>query len=274
MPELPEVETVRRGLEAVLVGHSLEHIEILDGRLTAPADPAAVAHELHGAEVRAIGRRGKYLAIGLDDGRTLVSHLRMTGWFHHVPEPDDRRHTRARFRLDDGSWLIYADQRRFGTMRLIEPGMLPAFWQGRVGPEPLSGDWSAADLRRGLRDRRAAVKALLLDQKLVAGVGNIYADEALWEARIHPLAPGGTIGPARAARLHSAVIEVLERGIEAQGASIDTYRGVDGATGSMQERFNVFDRTGEPCPRCGAPISKIRVAQRGTHFCRTCTPRP
>jgi formamidopyrimidine-DNA glycosylase len=274
MPELPEVETVRRGLERVLAGHSLEGVEILDGRLTAPVDPAAVAHELHGVTVEGIGRRGKYLAIGLDDGRTLVSHLRMTGWFHHVPEPDRRPHVRARFRLDDGSWLVYADQRRFGTMRLIEPGMLEEFWRPRVGPEPLSGAWTAADLRRALRGRRAAVKALLLDQKVVAGVGNIYADEALWEARIHPLTPGGRIGPARAARLHEAVIEVLNRGIEAQGASIDTYRGVDGATGTMQERFNVFDRTGEPCPRCGTPISKIRVAQRGTHYCRTCTPRP
>jgi len=274
VPELPEVETVRRGLQVALSGRSLEAVEILDGRLTAPADPAAVAHELDGARVAGIGRRGKYLAIALDDGRTLVSHLRMTGWFHHVPEPVERPHIRARFRLDDGSWLIYADQRRFGTMRLIEPGRLDEFWERRVGPEPLSGEWTVADLRRALRGRVASIKALLLDQRIVAGVGNIYADEALWEARIHPLTPGGRIGPARAARLHAAVIEVLERGIEAQGASIDTYRGVDGTAGSMQERFNVFDRAGEPCPRCGTPVTKIRVAQRGTHFCSTCTPRP
>ena len=118
------------------------------------------------------------------------------------------------------------------------------------------------------------MKALLLDQTVVAGVGNIYADEALWQARIHPLTPGGRIGGIRAGRLHEAVIEVLERGIEAQGASIDTYRGVDGAPGSMQERFDVFDRTGEPCPRCGTPIVKTRVAQRGTHYCPRCTRRP
>jgi len=271
VPELPEVETVRRGLERSLGGRELVSVEIRDGRLTAPADPAAVAHELHGARVEQLGRRGKYLTIGFDDGRTLVCHLRMTGWFHHVSEPDERRHLRALFELDDGSWLLYSDQRRFGTMRLLEPGELDAYWRGRVGPEPLDGGWTAPMLRASLRGRVAPVKALLLDQTVVAGVGNIYADEALWQARIHPLTPGGRIGPARAARLHEAVIDVLERGIEAQGASIDTYRGVDGAPGSMQERFNVFNRTGEPCPRCGWPIAKIRVAQRGTHYCPRCT---
>jgi formamidopyrimidine-DNA glycosylase len=273
MPELPEVETVRRGLQAVLPGHEVVHAEIRDGRLTAPADPYAVAHELLGAVVERVGRRGKYLIVQLADGRALVSHLRMTGWYHHVPEPDERPHLRALFGLDDGTWVLYADQRRFGTMRLLEAGELEEHWAKRVGPEPLDGSWTASDLRRSLRGRTAPIKALLLDQRVVAGVGNIYADEALWIARIHPLTQGGKIGPARAARLHAAVIEVLERGIAAQGASIDTYRGVDGAAGSMQERFAVYDREGEPCPRCGRPIRKIRVAQRGTHYCPSCTPR-
>jgi len=156
-------------------------------------------------------------------------------------------------------------------MRLLRSDDLEAYWRGRVGPEPLSGEWTVAGFRNALRGRAAPIKALLLDQKVVAGVGNIYADEALWEARIHPLTPGGRLGPARVARLHEAVITVLERGIEAQGASIDTYRGVDGAPGSMQERFNAFDRTGEPCPRCGTPIVKTRVAQRGAHYCPRCT---
>src|SRR5262245_43069812 len=143
MPELPEVETVRRGLEQSLAGRELVAVEIRGGRLTAAEDPDAVAHELHGARVDQLGRRGKYLTIGLDDGRTLVCHLRMTGWFHHVPEPDERRHLRALFGLDDGSWLLYSDQRRFGTMRLLERGELDAYWQGRVGPEPLDGSWTA-----------------------------------------------------------------------------------------------------------------------------------
>jgi formamidopyrimidine-DNA glycosylase len=274
MPELPEVETIRRGLERVLVDRAFEEVEIRDGRLTAPADPAAVAHELRGAVVESLGRRGKYLIVQLHDGRALVCHLRMTGWFHHMPEPVERPHQRALFGLDDGSWLVYSDQRRFGTMRLLEPGELERHWLRRVGPEPLDPGWTAAELRDALAGRRAPVKALLLDQRIVAGVGNIYADEALWEARVHPLTQGGAIGPVRAGRLHDAVVAVLERGIAAQGASIDTYRGVDGRRGTMQERFAVYDREGEPCPRCGGPIRKIRVAQRGTHFCPSCTPRP
>jgi formamidopyrimidine-DNA glycosylase len=274
MPELPEVETVRRGLVPVLAGHELTAVEIRDGRLTAPADPDAVAHDLLGAVVTGVGRRGKYLTIELDDGRTLVSHLRMTGWYHHVPEPVERPHLRALFGLDDGSWVLYSDQRRFGTMRLVQAGGLEEFWRGRVGPEPLDGSWTPQMLRAAMRKRLAPVKALLLDQKVVAGVGNIYADEALWIARIHPLTPGAAIGTVRAARLHDAVLTVLERGIEHQGASIDTYRSVDGEPGSMQERFAVYDREGEPCLRCGRPIRKIRVAQRGTHFCPHCTPRP
>jgi formamidopyrimidine-DNA glycosylase len=274
MPELPEVETVRRGLVPVLAGHELTTVEIRDGRLTAPADPDAVAHDLLGAVVTGVGRRGKYLTIELGDGRTLVSHLRMTGWYHHVPELVERPHLRAVLGLDDGSWVLYSDQRRFGTMRLIDAGGLEEYWRGRVGPEPLDGAWTPAVLRAALRRRLAPVKALLLDQKVVAGVGNIYADEALWIARIHPLTPGAAIGAVRAGRLHDAVITVLERGIEHQGASIDTYRSVDGEPGSMQERFAVYDREGEPCLRCGGPIRKIRVAQRGTHYCPRCTPRP
>ena len=148
MPELPEVETVRRGLVPVLAGHELTAVEIRDGRLTAPADPDAVAHDLLGAVVTGVGRRGKYLTIELDDGRTLVSHLRMTGWYHHVPELVERPHLRAVFGLDDGSWVLYSDQRRFGTMRLIEAGGLEEYWRGRVGPEPLDGAWTPADAAR------------------------------------------------------------------------------------------------------------------------------
>ncbi len=273
MPELPEVETVRRGLAVALAGRTLDQVEIRDGRLTAPADPDAVAHALHGAAVTEVGRRGKYLVIGLDDGCSLVCHLRMTGWFHHVAQPAERPHLRALFGLDDGSWLLYSDQRRFGTMRLLEPDEQESYWRGRLGPEPLAPEWTPAELGRALHGRRAPIKALLLDQRVVAGVGNIYADEALWQARIHPLAVAGDLGPARVRRLHGAVVDVLERGIEAGGATIDSYRDVDGAAGAMQDRFNVFDRSGQPCPRCGAEIVKTRVAQRGTHLCPRCTRR-
>jgi formamidopyrimidine-DNA glycosylase len=298
VPELPEVETIRRGLEPRLAGRRLARVAILDGRLTAPDDPLAVGMELDGDRLDAVGRRGKYLLFRLESGRTLVVHLRMTGWFHHHrpeavpgtertarpfrdafdPVPgtvtDGVTHVRAVFDLDDGSRLLYSDQRRFGTFRLVEPGGLDQHLRRRAGPEPLDGGWTPADLRSALAVRRAPVKALLLDQMVVAGVGNIYADEALWEARIHPLRPGSAITGDQARRLHAAVVSVLERGIRAQGASIRDYRGVDGTRGSMQERFNAYDRDGEPCPRCGTEMVKIRVAQRGTHLCPRCTRRP
>jgi len=275
VPELPEVETVRRGLEPLLVGRSIEEADIIDGRLTAPEDPAAVAAELLGERFSAVGRRGKYLLFGFDTGRTLVVHLRMTGWFHHRRgEGGELTHVRAVFGLDDDATLVYADQRRFGTWRLIEAGGLEDYLRPRAGPEPLSGEWTPRRFRQDLAGRRASVKALLLHQGIVAGVGNIYADEALWQARIHPLRPGGELTAAEVRRLHAAVVETLERGIAYQGASIRNYRGPDGTPGAMQERFNAYDRDGEPCPRCGTPIEKIRVAQRGTHLCPRCTRQP
>jgi formamidopyrimidine-DNA glycosylase len=275
MPELPEVETVRRGLEPVLAGRVLERATILDGRLTAPDDPLAVALELDGERFVGVDRRGKYLLFRFQTGRTLVSHLRMTGTYLYtsvaVPGPGNLR---AKWELDDGAVVFYADQRRFGTWRLVEPGGLEEYLRLRAGPEPLDGRWTAEQLRAATRRRRAPIKALLLDQLVVAGVGNIYADEALWEARVHPLRPGNRLDTPAVRRLHAAVIAVLERGIAAQGASIRNYRGADGASGSMQERFNVYGRDGLPCPRCGTPIAKIRLAGRGTHFCPRCTRRP
>jgi len=233
--------------------------------------------ELDGERFADIGRRGKYLLFFLETGRTLVSHLRMTGWFHHR-EPGGAdpplTHIRAVFDLDDGAALLYSDQRRFGTMRLLEPGELDGYLRLRAGPEPLSDEWTPTRFRADLRGRRAPIKALLLHQGIVAGVGNIYADEALWEARIHPLRPGGDLTAAQVRRLHAAVVAALQRGIDSHGASIRDYRGVDGERGEMQERFAVYGRTGEPCFRCGTPIQKIRAAQRGTHLCPRCTRRP
>jgi formamidopyrimidine-DNA glycosylase len=275
MPELPEVETVRRGLEPLLRGRSIEEADVMDGRLTAPEDPVAVSAELLGEQFAAVDRRGKYLLLGFDSGRTLVVHLRMTGWFHHrTGAGEELTHVRAVLGLDDGASLVYADQRRFGTWRLIAPGDLEDYLRRRAGPEPLSSEWTPRRFRADLARRRASVKALLLHQGIVAGVGNIYADEALWRARIHPLRPGGGLTAGEVRRLHAAVVETLERGIAYQGATIRNYRGPDGAPGAMQERFNAYDRDGEPCPRCGTPIEKIRVAQRGTHLCPRCTRQP
>ena len=184
-----------------------------------------------------------------------------------MTRPAETPWLRAVFALDDGTWLAYTDQRRFGTMRLIEPDGLDAFWRARVGPEPLSPSWTPRVLRASLRGRRAPIKSLLLAQHVVAGIGNIYADEALWDARVHPLQPAGTLTAPEVRRVHDSVVAALERGIAAQGASNDTYRNVDGEPGSMQERFAAYGREGAPCPRCGTPIEKLRVAQRGTHIC-------
>jgi formamidopyrimidine-DNA glycosylase len=274
VPELPEVETIRRGLAGVLPGRRLEQVTIRDGRLTAPVDPDEVAAELTGERVDAIGRRGKYLLIGLEGERTLLVHLRMTGSFRHSPvgEPEPG-HVRAEAVLDDGSLLRYCDPRRFGTWRLLEREQLGPYLDARLGPEPLDG-WTAVDLRTSLRGRTAPIKAALLDQRVVAGVGNIYADEALWEARVHPLEPAGRLSAPRVSRIHAGVVAALERGVESQGATIRDHRRLDGGYGSMQDRFAVYGRGGLPCARCGAPIRKIRVAQRGTHFCARCTPTP
>ena len=270
MPELPEVETVRRRLLPHLAGRVLSEIEILDHRLTDPEPPAVIASRLEGVRVEMLGRRGKYLIVQLDDGAALLVHLRMTGNLLWLPEPPevDPRFLRARAYLDDGSYLAYTDARRFGTWRVAEDGA-EAYLAGKLGPEPL-GDWKAPDLVRALSGRKAPVKAALLDQRVVAGVGNIYADEALFAARIHPASPAGRLSRARVARVHAAVIAALEAGIEAQGASIRDFRTPDGGYGSGQERFVAYGRGGEPCVVCGTPLRRTVIAQRGTSYCPRC----
>ena len=270
MPELPEVETVRRRLLPHLTGRTLREVEILDFRLTDPEPPEVVAARLQGVRVETLGRRGKYLIFQLDDGAALLVHLRMTGNLLWLPEPPERdpRFRRARALLDDGSYLAYTDARRFGTWRVAEDGA-EAYLAGKLGPEPL-GDWKPADLVRALNGRKAPVKAALLDQRVVAGVGNIYADEALFAARIHPASPAGRLSRARVARVHAAVIAALEAGIEAQGASIRDFRTPDGGYGSAQERFVAYGRGGEPCVVCGTPLRRTVIAQRGTSYCPRC----
>jgi formamidopyrimidine-DNA glycosylase len=270
MPELPEVETVRRHLLPHLSGRTLAEVEIFDHRLTDPEPAEAVAARLQGARIETLGRRGKYLIAELDDGAALLVHLRMTGnplWLE-APPAADPRFLRARALLDDGSYLAYTDARRFGTWRVAEDGA--EHWlAGKLGPEPL-GAWAAADLARALAGRKAPVKAALLDQRVVAGVGNIYADEALFAARIHPAAPAGRLSRARIARLHGAVVAALAAGIEAQGASISTFRTPDGGYGSAQERFAAYGRGGEPCHTCGTIMRRTVIGQRGTTYCPRC----
>jgi formamidopyrimidine-DNA glycosylase len=274
MPELPEVETVRVRLEPVLVGRLLEHVEILDPRLTRPFDPAGVAAELQGERVAAVDRRGKYLVVRFESGRVLLIHLRMTGNLLHGSLGNglavDDPHRRAVVRLDDESDVVYRDVRRFGTWLLLEPDQLDPYLEPRVGLEPLARSFTTKQLARALAGRRAPVKAAILDQRRLAGVGNIYADEALWRARIHPQRPAGGLSFDEIKALHGGIRRALKAGIERQGATLRDYRAPDGSSGAMQHEFKVYGREGEPCDRCGTPIEKIRAAGRGTWYCPSC----
>jgi formamidopyrimidine-DNA glycosylase len=271
VPELPEVETVRSTLEPALVGRRLDRVEISDARLTRPFEPTNVADELEGERIAAVERRGKYLIFRFESGRALLVHLRMTGSFRHAPAGGT--HERAVITLDDGSQLVYRDVRRFGTWLVAEPDELDPYLAARLGRDPLERGFGPAALAARLAGRRAPIKAALLDQRVAAGMGNIYADEALWRARIHPLRPAGELEPADVRRLHKGVREALRVGIARQGATLRDYSRPDGRRGSMQLEFRVYGREGEPCRRCGSPIEKTRAAGRGTWFCPRCQRR-
>ena len=272
MPELPEVETVRTRIAPVLEGRRFERVEIHDPRLVRPYEPAEVAAELTGERVDAVQRRGKYVIVRFESGRALLIHLRMTGSLgHHAGGAvDDDPHRRAVVRLDNGSDVTYRDVRRFGTWLLLEPGELAPYLASKVGDEPLDVLFTSARLGERLHERRAPIKAALLDQRTLAGLGNIYVDEALWRARIHPLRPAGSLDRNELRRLHRAIRAALEHGIARQGSTLRDYRLPDGGTGTMQNEFKVYGRGGEPCDRCGTPIEKIRAAGRGTWFCPRC----
>jgi formamidopyrimidine-DNA glycosylase len=278
MPELPEVETIRRQLAPALEGRRLDELQVLDARWCEPAAPAEVEYAVQARRIERLWRRGKYLVLELEDDVHLVMHLRMTGTLLLVPEAEDtpeRPHLRARLRLDSGMRVLFCDVRRFGTgIVLLGSDALEAYFDARLGVEPLGPDFTAEALRALARGRRAPVKAFLLTQERIAGVGNIYADEALFRARIHPLRAVGTLRRAQLEALRGAVIEALLAGIDARGATIDDFRHADGAAGSFQDRFLVHLREGEPCVRCGTPIRKLRAAGRGTYVCERCQPRP
>ncbi len=275
MPELPEVETVRRQLEPVLVGRRFERVEIDDPRLVRPFEPAAVAAELEGERVAEVDRRGKYLIFRFESGRVLLVHLRMTGSFRHRRSGvgKDDPHRRAVVRLDDGSDVAYRDVRRFGTWLLVEPEELEPYLADRLGEEPLVAGFTPARLARRLAGRRTPIKAALLDQRTLAGLGNIYVDEALWGARLHPKRPAGELDANDVRRLHGAIRRVLQTAIERRGSTLRDYSTPRGRRGSMQRAFKVYGRTNEPCDRCGTPIEKTRTGGRGTWYCPHCQPR-
>jgi formamidopyrimidine-DNA glycosylase len=290
MPELPEVETIRRQLAPLVEGRRLEIIEILDQRWSRPLAPRELEAALTGRMIERLGRRGKYLLWSLEGDVHLAQHLRMTGAVLSDPglEPE---HTRVRLRLGPpadarasvngsapahaGLALAIVDPRRFGTGELLlGEEALGAFFTKRLGVEPFDELFTAEHLRALAKGRRAPIKALLLDQRKIAGVGNIYADEALFRAAIHPLRPAGALSARQHARLRETIIEALSAGIDARGATIDDFRHVDGVRGSFQDQFLVHRRAGEPCGVCGRTIVKMVVAGRGTYVCESCQSRP
>ena len=274
MPELPEVETIRRGLAPVVEGRRLEALVVHDPRWCAPLVPEEVTAVVEGRRVEALQRRGKYLVWALEDDVFLLMHLRMTGTLLVDPAPD-QPYRRVTFRLDDGRELAFCDPRRFGTGELaLGPEAIDAFFATRLGVEPLDGGLSGAVLYALTRGRRAPVKAFLLDQRRIAGVGNIYADEALFRARIHPLRQAGALTRAQCDALAQGVQDALSAGLSAGGATIDDFRHPDGVSGAFQDEFLVHRRQGEPCPACGRPVVKFVAAGRGTYACETCQPRP
>jgi formamidopyrimidine-DNA glycosylase len=272
MPELPEVETIRSRLAPSLVGRTFARVEIRDQRLTRPFMPAEVAAGLTGERVSAVERRGKYLIVRFESGRCLLIHLRMTGSVRVAAGGtlEDDPYRRAVVRLDDGSDVTYRDVRRFGTWLVLEPGELAGYLESRLGREPLEGRFTTRELAGRLAGRRAPVKAVVLDQRVVAGLGNIYADEALWYARVHPLRAAGSLTADEVAAVRRGVRRALRTGIARQGASLRDYSTPDGERGSMQDEFRVYGRGGEACERCGTPIEKTRAGGRGTWYCPHC----
>jgi formamidopyrimidine-DNA glycosylase len=273
VPELPEVETVVRDLRPLLVGRRLTAVRHLSGQTLRKPWRADWHARLVGQTVRAVSRRGKWIVLDLDGERSLVVHLGMTGQLTVVPADTPlRAHTHLIFDVEGGEQQMrFRDVRRFGSATLFETrAERAAFFDGvGLGPEPF--DLDPADWREELQTKRC-LKALLLDQQVVAGVGNIYADEALFQARLHPARRACDLDRAEAGRLRKAITAVLTRAIEARGSTIRDYIGGSGLRGGYQDEFRVYGRTGEPCPRCGTPIASTRLAGRSTHYCPECQP--
>jgi formamidopyrimidine-DNA glycosylase len=274
VPELPEVETIRRQLAPLVEGRVVARLQIADPRWCLPLAPEAVVDAVEGRRVARLRRRGKYLVWELEDDVFLLMHLRMTGTLLYDPPPGTP-YERVCWELDDGHMLRFCDPRRFGTgeLALGQPAR-DAFFAARLGLEPLDAELTGVALRRMARGRRAPVKAFLLDQRRIAGVGNIYADEALFRARVHPLRPAGRLTGAQWDAVAQGVRDALTAGLAAGGASIDDFRHADGVRGSFQDEFLVHRRRGEPCPRCGTAVVKFVAGGRGTYACERCQPRP
>lgn len=274
MPELPEVETVRRSLLPHLPGRQIHEVILhKSGQIRYPS-PERFLQQIGGATIEAIDRRGKYLLLPLSGGLQLIAHLRMSGRLIVVePQEPLAPHTHVIFRLSSGKELRYQDQRTFGGFHLIGPDKvgMPAGLL-TLGPEPFDPAFTPAYLRQKLQERRTTIKAALLDQHLVAGLGNIYVDEALFASGIHPERRSGSVTEAEADRLHASIQSVLQKAIANRGTTFSLYFDGENRRGEHYEELQVFDRAGQPCGTCGTEIIKRRVAGRGTHYCPRCQP--
>ena len=278
MPELPEVETIAQMLTRAVGGRTVTEVAVLwPGAIDRPAPPAFV-RAMTGAHIERVGRRGKFLVFDLDTPQTLLVHLRMSGRFRvasagEIADVDQAAaafpHLRVAMRLDDGRWLLFINQRKFGRFHLVEDIEEVT---APLGPEPLDPAFTAARLAKRLENRRGEIKRLLLNQHFVAGIGNIYASEALWQAQIHPERRADTLTSAEIARLHAAIVDTLRAGIVDGGTSLEDRQYVypDGSLGRHQRRLNVYDRDEAQCPRCGYAIERIVQGQRSTYFCPVC----
>jgi formamidopyrimidine-DNA glycosylase len=284
MPELPEVETIARQLRGLVVDRTISEFESRWVRLTEPEPAEVVGARLRGRRISDVRRRGKFVVFDLDGGEALVVSLRMTGKLLYGATDVDERYVRGEIRFADGTAMRFSDTRKFGRMAVVDAATLDRSDEPRrakmplhasLGQEPLARAFTIAWLRALLRSRpRAAIKVLLLDQRAIAGIGNIYAIEALWRARVHPLRKAGSLRAEEIARLHEAIQWALRKGIRLGGASRSDYVDARGNKGRMQREFQVYSRAGEPCPRCGRAIVRSVVGGRGTFHCPRCQRAP
>ncbi len=271
MPELPEVETIARGLANAVTGKTIGAATVFLPKVVVP-EPRSFTAALAGERIEGVGRRGKFVVVRLGSGRQLVVHLRMTGRLivqaAEATEPEP--YTNVLLTFGDGTRLCFADARQFGRMRLVGP---EETWAADIGLEPLSGEFSFERFSGLLDGRTTPIKVFLLDQRRVAGIGNIYACEALWEARIRPTTPAGALSRQARRRLHQSIGSVLRHAVEMRGTSVDDYVDAEGLRGGFQNELKVYGRDGLECPRCARSIVRTVLAQRGTWWCRACQRR-
>ena len=265
MPELPEVETIKNELLPYVIGRTIIGVTLFWDRIVRSPSVEEFVSKVVGQEITGLYRRGKYLFFSLSRGELLVMHMKMTGSL--LIDPTDDRFTRAILYLDNGKELHFWDPRKFGVMWLAENDDEVV---SKLGPEPLEEEFTVGVLTRLLKNRKAPIKPALLDQSVIAGIGNMYADEALFDSKIHPLKPAGSLSDDEIQRLYTSIVKVLRKALYKKGASVRNYIRPDGRPGTAHDEFNVAHGVGKDCPNCGTPIQRIVVRGRGTYLCPRC----